>query len=225
MWYVLSCFFFFLSLYHTSLSPGGLQGAKEPSAMSDNVSLAKANAIVATATSTTCGICDEEISEADKAQIALKKLASGYCLADSYALRAFQQCCKAQKTESQMDRLRDENKELWKGTVLAFREQRRTGRGTNFDVLKHLETVKKAFVQDNDDVWRPLIFAAYVKHYMNLPQPFTLTEAQATAQWHSDLRNPQIKKSEKKYFNPKSRQDEAAWPGQGHDHENNIVLF
>ncbi|CAK9099080.1 DnaJ-like 1 [Durusdinium trenchii] len=177
--------------------------------MSDNVSLAKANAIVATATSTTCGICDEEISEADKAQIALKKLASGYCLADSYALRAFQQCCKAQKTESQMDRLRDENKELWKGTVLAFREQRRTGRGTNFDVLKHLETVKKAFVQDNDDVWRPLIFAAYVKHYMNLPQPFTLTEAQATAQWHSDLRNPQIKKSEKKYFNPKSRQDEV----------------
>ena len=158
-----------------------------------------------------CGICDCQISLEDRRQIIAKKLARGYCLTDSYAVRAFQRCCKEQHTENQMDTLKVQNPDLWKGTVIAFRDQRSVGKGTKFDVLRHLEATKKAFVQDSDDVYRPLLFGAYLKHFMELPAPLHLTEAQATAQWYSDLQNPKIKKSEKKYYNPKSKQDEAAW--------------
>lgn len=157
-----------------------------------------------------CGVCDELITEADKLQIVQKKLATGFCLTDSYAVRAFWQCCKTQNTEKQMETLKNDNPDLWKGTVVAFRDQRSHGRGTKFDVLKHLETVKKAFVQEGDNVFRPMLFSEYIKHYMSLPEPLNLSEGQATAQWHSDLQNPKVQKSEKRYWNPKSHQHEVA---------------
>ena len=159
----------------------------------------------------TCLICGDAISASDRQQIMTKKLAQGFCLKDSYAIRSFNQCCKSQKTEVQMEALRKDNPDLWKQTVLAFREQRSQGRGTRFDVLKHIETIKQAVVQDQDDVFRPLLYAQYIAHYTGLPDPLCLTETQASAQWHADLRNPKVKKSEKRYFNPKSRQDEVAW--------------
>jgi len=166
----------------------------------------------------TCLICGDPISAADRQQITAKKLAQGFCLKDSYAIRSFNQCCKSQKTEVQMEALRKDNPDLWKQTVLAFREQRSQGRGTRFDVLKHIETIKQAVVQDQDDVFRPLLYAQYIAHYTGLPEPLCLTETQASAQWHADLRNAKVKKSEKRYFNPKSRQDEVAWFSQRFGH-------
>lgn len=156
-----------------------------------------------------CGVCDQVITDSDRTQIAAKKLATGFCLSDAYAVRAFWQCCKTQNTEKQMETLRAENPQLWKGTVQAFRDQRSVGRGTKFDVLQHVESIKKAFVQEGDDVFRPLLFSQYIKHYMMLPSPLNLSEAQATAQWHNDLRNPSIQKSEKKYWNARAQQYEV----------------
>lgn len=158
-----------------------------------------------------CGICGTVITDADQEQILKKKLATGYCLDDSYALRAFLKCCKEQGTEKQMEELRVENPQLWKSTVQAFRDQRSTGQRTRFDIAKHVESVKKKFIQDDDTVFRPLLFAQYLKFHQDLPQPLTLTEQQAVAQWHEDLRNPKVKKSEKRYWNPKTQRDEAAW--------------
>ena len=158
-----------------------------------------------------CGVCDEVIAEADKAQIVQKKLATGFCLTDSYAVRAFWQCCRTQNTEAQMESLKKDNVGLWKSTVIAFRDQRSHGRGTKFDVMKHLETVKKAYVQEGDNVFRPMLFSEYIRHYTSLPDPLTLSEGQATAQWHSDLQNAKVQKSEKRYWNPKSQQYEVAW--------------
>ena len=110
-----------------------------------------------------------------------------------------------------MEQLRVESPGLWKSTVMAFREQRATGKGTKFDTLRHLETLKKAYVQESDDVWKPLLFSAYIRHYTSLPHPLTLSEQQAIAKWHADLQNPSVKKSEKKYHNPLSQQDEVLW--------------
>ena len=158
-----------------------------------------------------CGICGEAISEADRKEVVAKKLATGFCLTDSYALRSFIQCCKSQKTESQMDQLKVTNPELWKQTVIAFRDQRQKGSKTKFDIMKHLETYKKSLIQDLDDVYRPLLFSEYCNHYMQLPEPLTLTKPQCYAQWHRDLKDDKVRKSTKTYWNPQSNQHEAAW--------------
>ena len=160
---------------------------------------------------TDCGICQCLITPEDRKQIANKKLASGFCLQDSYAVRSFQLCCKQQKTEQEMERLRSTDYELWRSTVVAFRDQRSVGKGTKFDMMKHIESTKKSMTQEQDDVYRPLLFSAYKEHYQNLPAPLTLTEAQATAKWYQDLADPTIKKSDKRYYNPRSKQDEVPW--------------
>ena len=110
-----------------------------------------------------------------------------------------------------MERLRATDYELWRSTVVAFRDQRSVGKGTKFDMMKHIESTKKSMTQEQDDVYRPLLFSAYKEHYQNLPAPLTLTEAQATAKWYQDLADPTIKKSDKRYYNPRSKQDEVPW--------------
>lgn len=43
---------------------------------------------------------------------------------------------------------------------------------------------------------------------MELDPPFRLTESAARAQWHQDLQNPSVKKSERRKWNPTTRKFE-----------------
>lgn len=180
-----------------------------PVAMADDSATSPGAAPVLGAVGSLCGLCDKPITKSDRDTVVARKMTLGFCLRDSYALRSFTQCCKAQSTEAQMEKLRRDNFDLWKSTVCAFRDQRGSGKETRFDVLKHVESVKKSFIQDSDDAFRPLLFSQYVQHYTSLPQPLTLSEQQAVAKWRADLQNPNVKKSEKKYMNHKSRQEEV----------------
>ena len=44
---------------------------------------------------------------------------------------------------------------------------------------------------------------------MDLEEPFRLTETEAIAQWHKDLRDSSVRKSEKRMWNPTSRKFES----------------
>ena len=53
--------------------------------------------------------------------------------------------------------------------------------------------------------YRPMTCGEYIKHRMEKPPPFTLSETSALAAWYQDLR---VKKSERRMYNPKSKKEE-----------------
>ena len=127
---------------------------------------------------------------------------------DNAALKGFNQVCKQQGTETQMEELRNTNPALWKSTVISYRDCKRTSPRARFDTMKHLEQIRKEFAEEDDTIFRKMFFSQYVQHHMALPAPFTLTESQAVAAWHRDLKDPAKRKSEKKMYNPQSKKIE-----------------
>jgi len=83
------------------------------------------------------------------------------------------------------------------------------GATAKFDVLKHLDKIKKSQCEEEEVVTKPMIFSEYIKFHNERPSPFTLSHSQAVAQWHVDLQDPKIRKSERKMYNPKSKQQEV----------------
>ena len=131
-----------------------------------------------------------------------------WCPKDNVALKGFNQVCKQQGTETQMEELRTSNPPLWKSTVISYRDCKRTSPRVRFDTLRHLDQIRKEFAEDDETLFKKMFFSEYVKHHMMLPAPFTLTESQAVAAWHKDLKDPTKRKSEKSMYNPQSKKIE-----------------
>ena len=129
---------------------------------------------------------------------------------DQVALRAFERICKGQGTEAAVKKLRDETPELWRETVMRFRDTKQassTGR-VKFDTAKHLTVVRHSLAQEEEMEYRPMTCGEYIKHHMEKPPPFTLSETSALAAWYQDLKDEGVKKSERRMYNPKSKKEE-----------------
>ncbi|CAJ1349163.1 unnamed protein product, partial [Effrenium voratum] len=110
---------------------------------------------------------------------------------DQVALRAFERICKGQGTEAAVKKLRDETPELWRETVMRFRDTKQassTGR-VKFDTAKHLTVVRHSLAQEEEMEYRPMTCSEYIKHHMEKPPPFTLSETSALAAWYQDLKD------------------------------------
>ena len=71
---------------------------------------------------------------------------------DHNALRAFERVCKGQGTEAAVKKLREETPELWRETVMRFRDTKQassSGR-VKFDTAKHLTVVRRSLTQEQD---------------------------------------------------------------------------
>ena len=156
---------------------------------------------------------------------------------DQVALRAFERICKGQGTEAAVKKLRDETPELWRETVMRFRDTKQassTGR-VKFDTAKHLTVVRHSLAQEEEMECRPMTCGEYIKHHMEKPPPFTLSETSALAAWYQDLKDEGVKKSERRMYNPKSKKEEIftrvhvhtgeVQPGSVHSSRHDVQAF
>lgn len=71
--------------------------------------------------------------------------------------------------------------------------------------MRHVDQLKKEYGEEHDIVFKRMVYSEYIKHYMNKPYPFGLSESQAVSQWHTDLKDPRVRKSERRLWNPQSK--------------------
>ena len=75
-------------------------------------------------------------------------------------------------------------------------------------------------MQSHGPEFEAMSFGEYVEWHQKRPAPFTLTAAQAEAQWKRDLDNPEVDSQKIPVFNPQTKRQElldhiwvqASWP-------------
>lgn len=100
----------------------------------------------------------------------------------------------------------------YKKLIVAYREKvGRSGKGrpqVRFDFTQYKETVTESRRQEDLVKYRPMIFASYLKHHQEQPEPFKMTAAEAAAQWARDLKCPDVRSEKKRFFNKRTGQHE-----------------
>ena len=145
------------------------------------------------------------LNESDK----VAHIASDFCVPCGNVKRSFEALCKQQGTLPAMTEMKKDNLAEWVSVLRKYRDQR-GGRGkrSTFDSTSFVEYHKKSNVFEDDNVFKKLLLGEYVRYHQSKAPPFTLTEAQATAQWHKDLADPGVKKSTVELYNPLTKKIE-----------------